>query len=275
MLSEQKLINEMLQAEDVKSFIDQEKITKDEFDRYLAVFLSYYIARKKCQDCQGMCQQARKYMMPVLNKDGLYIDLDFKSCPFKANDYQANILYLSTNFVENKDLYLNEARQEVLSYVKKYLKNPTQDTKGLYLYGKYGTGKSFIMQYLAIELAKMNYHVAFVYYPDFARKIKSLMMSGNMEEVIDDLKKVDYLFLDDLGGDANSAFVRDEVLLPILQYRMINHKPLFATSNLTFEGLLEHLANSNSGIELAKASRMIERIRQLCKPLELKDQNYR
>lgn len=275
MLSEQKLINEMLQDEEVKSFIDQEKITNDEFERYLSNFLSFFIAKKKCLKCGGNCVQERKFMMPKLSKDGLYIDLDYVDCPYKANDYQANILFFSTIFSENKDLYLNEARQDVLKYIQKYLQNLKLDAKGLYLYGKYGTGKSFIMQYLAIELAKRDYQVAFVYYPDFSRRIKSMMTSGNMEDVIDDLKRVDFLFLDDLGGDANSQFVRDEVLLPILQYRMINHKPLFATSNLTMDALLEHLSNSSSGIEVAKASRMIERIRQLCKPMELKDQNYR
>ena len=47
---------------------------------------------------------------------------------------------------------------------------------------------------------------------------------------IRDRLKVDYLLLDELGEENITAWSRDEILLTILSYRLLNHLPTFFTS---------------------------------------------
>ena len=81
--------------------------------------------------------------------------------------------------------------------------------------------------------------------------------------------------LDDIGAENVSSFNRDEVLGPILQYRMEEGLPTFFTSNLTLEELEENLSLTTSGSDKVKARRIIERIKQLTKQMELVSKNRR
>jgi primosomal protein DnaI len=174
-------------------------------------------------------------------------------------------------------LIINNNRLGVLKEVKRFLEtyeaNPKQ--KGLYVHGKCGQGKSYIIAYLALELANKGIDVAFVYYPDLVRTIKSMVTTGGINELVNELKRVPILILDDFGGESNTNFIRDEVLLPILQYRMVNKKPLFITSNLDRNAIIDHLSESTKEIDYQKAVRVFERIKTLVDFIELNDQNYR
>ena len=90
-----------------------------------------------------------------------------------------------------------------------------------------------------------------------------MVTTGGINELVNELKRVPILILDDFGGESNTNFIRDEVLLPILQYRMVNKKPLFITSNLDEKGILDHLSESTKEIDAQKAVRVFERIKTL------------
>ncbi|MBQ2891982.1 MAG: ATP-binding protein [Bacilli bacterium] len=282
-LSEKKLINEMLQDEFVRDFINEHKITKEQFNRNLETFLAYYIKSLKCVGCKGLseCKQTRHGLMPILDKNEIYIDLQFVECVYQeeANKNKNEHLHLyNTSFSDIQgEVFVNKERSDVLTFVKRfldsYLENPHQ--QGLYLSGSYGCGKSYIMGNLALSLTKLGVDVAFVYYPDFVRMIKSMITTGGISRIVDELKRVPVLFLDDFGGESNSNFIRDEVLLPILQYRMVNKKPLFVTSNLSDKEIIAHLAESNKEVDGIKALRVFERLRSLMVFKELSDKNYR
>ena len=81
------------------------------------------------------------------------------------------------------------------------------------------------------------------------------------------------MLLDDIGAEKCSAWARDEVLGPILQYRMDSHLPTFFTSHLTLEELETSLAMTSSGVDKVKARRIVERIKQLTTDLELISKN--
>ena len=83
------------------------------------------------------------------------------------------------------------------------------------------------------------------------------------------------MLLDDIGAENCSAWARDEVLGPILQYRMESHLPTFFTSNLTIEELETSLAATATGVDKVKARRIIERIKQLTVTIELVSENRR
>ena len=51
--------------------------------------------------------------------------------------------------------------------------------------------------------------------------------------------------------------------------------PTFFTSNLTLDELETHLATTKNGVDVVKARRIIERIKQLTEELELISENRR
>lgn len=101
------------------------------------------------------------------------------------------------------------------------------------------------------------------------------MFSDTFKEVIEYIKKVDLLLIDDLGAENLTAYNRDEILCPILQYRMDNNLTTFITSNLNIDDLSMHLSSSKNGVEIIKAGRIISRIRQLTVDMELISKNLR
>ena len=147
--------------------------------------------------------------------------------------------------------------------------------KGLYIHGPFGTGKTFILMRMAKELAKKNHKIIFAYYPDLVRHIKQLISTNGVEAMVQKLKKIEILILDDVGGETNSAFIRDEILTPILQYRMEAKKPVFMTSNFNFDELRTHFMETRDEKDMVKSDRIMERIRFMMRDIELLGPNMR
>ena len=109
---------------------------------------------------------------------------------------------------------------------------------------------------------KITYNTHF--YMDFNWKNEYV---GLMESEVDGVK---YYFIDN-----EFYFNRDEILGPILQYRMEENLPTFFTSNLTLEELENNLSVTSSGVDKVKARRIIERIKQLTVDIQLVSKNRR
>ena len=98
----------------------------------------------------------------------------------------------------------------------------------------------------------------------------SLNNQTEFEKIIDDLKNVDVLLLDDLGSENMSAWVRDEIFGPLINYRLMEKKPVFITSNLNpKEDLKNHLAGDKTKANLLKADRIIARLNDSIKTIAM------
>ncbi|CCV64060.1 DNA replication protein DnaC [Alteracholeplasma palmae J233] len=165
-----------------------------------------------------------------------------------------------------QDAYLDEFRtdtpnkEKALEHVKKFISEYPKVDKGLYLYGPYGTGKSYLLSAMAKELTKNNLNVLFIFMPDLVRSIKNDMQNGILEKRINQLKQCDCLILDDLGGENVSDWFRDEILFPILHYRLSAHLPVFITTNLTPKQLVDTLAQTKNPDAKVKSARLIRRV---------------
>lgn len=134
-------------------------------------------------------------------------------------------------------------------------------TRGLYLQGHFGTGKTFLMCYMLHELAKAGYSGVIVYMPEFVEDLKSMMQdSQKLKETVEMMKDTDLLIFDDIGAENLNPWARDHVLGSIMNYRM-NRKPTFFTSNYSLKELEEHLSfTSKDGEESHKGQRLMDRI---------------
>ncbi len=73
-----------------------------------------------------------------------------------------------------------------------------------------------------------------------AEDYQEIIQDNSIGEKIDAVKRVQVLMLDDIGAEAMSSFVRDDVLGAILQFRMLENLPTFFTSNFDFKQLEHH-----------------------------------
>jgi primosomal protein DnaI len=144
--------------------------------------------------------------------------------------------------------------------------------KGLYIYGKYGSGKSYLLSALASELSELGYLVILTYMPDLVRSMKGGLQAFDLEKRINILKQVDILMLDDIGGEFSSAWFRDEILMPLIQYRLSANLPTFFSSNYSLRELTETMSISNASEDnRIKAARLVRRINDMTHVIKLSD----
>lgn len=168
----------------------------------------------------------------------------------------------------------NQALERALMFVKQY--SPNRFVPGLYLSGSFGVGKTYLLGAIANQLADQGVQTTLVHFPSFAVKMKSSIGKNTTDQERDRIKQVPVLMLDDIGADALSAWVRDEVLGVILEYRMQEELPTFFTSNFTMAQLVDHLAiDSQGNQEPLKAMRIMERIRFLSREIVVEGDNLR
>ncbi|WP_347836535.1 primosomal protein DnaI [Gracilibacillus sp. JCM 18860] len=276
---------QVLQDEGIQALLsDHLEFEESDIDRHLIKLYEYKEASKDCKDCPNLagCKNIIKGYTPHLELNDQDISIRYEKCSYKIQDElqkekeslvqslympkqikEATLAQLDTTSYERKDI-----GKEIIEFVKHY----SQDSfrKGLYIYGPFGTGKSFILGVLSNELKKKRINTAMIYMPEFVREMKASIQNDSLQSKIEHFKKVDVLMFDDIGAESISPWFRDEVLGAILQYRMMEELPVFFTSNYDLDQLEAHLATSNRGdVETIKAGRIIERIKQLSKPIEL------
>ena len=280
-----ELFKEILNDEVITNLIQENNLTTEDLLANDSLLVSYLINKEKWLNCKGLnnCKQNQiGYLKELFYEEETFKTIStpchYQEVLLNEEDKQKRLKLIGIDYsLYEGELFTNNNRKEVLTKVKKVLTDYVNGTliKGFYLHGSYGCGKTFILAFLAKTLADNGADTIFAYYPDLVRKIKSYIGKDEFEETIEELKKAEVLILDDFGGETPSSFIRDEVLLPILQERMIYKRPTFMSSNLNTEQLLEHLAEGKTGVDMTRASRVWERIKALMGFVELNDNNYR
>lgn len=176
--------------------------------------------------------------------------------------------------IDLQDVNRRKIMTEITEKIK-VLQDNLHQVKGLYLYGPFGVGKTYILGAVANLLSDYGLTVTMLHYPTFAQEMKSSIASNSVLSNINKIKGVDVLMLDDIGAEANSAWLRDEVLAVILEYRMKEQLPTFFTSNFSMADLQQHFQETRDATETVKAQRLMERVRYLASELFLDGENRR
>ncbi len=279
---------EALSNKDFKEYVDSLDVSSDILIKYTASIEDAIIEKNNCKNCSSLknCPNTLKGHIYTAIKDGNNLNFSYIPCDKLIKEestyaYKKNITCfdLPKEISEasfSKAYRDDNKRLPIFKYFKEFMDSYLKDKKGkgLYLSGSFGSGKTYLIAALFNELAKKDINSALVYYPELLRSLKS-SFGSDYEEKFDFIKRVPLLLLDDIGAENTTSWSRDEVLGPILQYRMEEELPTFFTSNLTLEELEKTLSTTNNGIEKVKAKRIIERIKQLTVPLELISKNRR
>ena len=228
---------------------------------------------KKCKSLLGCPNKIKGFCYKPLLIDN-YLSFSYIECLKKKemdlkNKFLENVYYFeipsSLKAASLKNIYKDDSKRiEVIKKIKEFYDNYKKghSSKGIYLSGSFGSGKSYLIAALFNELAKYNINSAFVYFPELLRSLKA-GFGNNYNDVFETIKKVSLLCLDDIGAEKLTDWARDEILGSILQYRMDNKLPTFFTSNLNLLELENHLQITSSNSDKVKARRIMERIKYL------------
>lgn len=282
-----KIINHPLIAE----FQQENDIAADMLRRSLPKLSKYLDEQKKCAACAGLeaCpNMVGGHCSQLVGYEG-YIDIQLRKCAkqeayeeaekrrrlFKSHKVPKDVTSATFEAMDFDPDRLPVIRQ-VLDYCKLFV-DGNIPRKGLYIHGTFGIGKSHMAAALANQLTSMGVDSFMVYVPEFAKEIYASFKSDvSTDELIDAVKDVRVLILDDIGAENLNPYLRDDVLGNILQHRMSQHLPTVYTSNLSPSELQQHLSYTpKGGTEIIKARRIMERIRHFVKVLEVKGTNRR
>ena len=281
----QDLVQKIMKDPDVAAFIQQESLTPEELNRSISKFNQYITERDKF--LRGDTDYIAKGYKPILVMNHGYADVSYEETPeliaaekeaaiknrLKLINLPASLRKASLAQVDLDDLGRLPVFEKLLAFVEQY----PAIQKGLYLYGDFGVGKSFMVAALAHDLSeKRGVSSTLLHYPSFVIDVKNAIGDGNVKTLVDEIKLSEVLILDDIGAEQSTAWVRDEILQVILQYRMQENLPTFFTSNFNFEELELHFAKGKHGNdETWEARRVMERIRYLTEETRLEGVNRR
>lgn len=280
--------NEALKDPKFKTLIDKLKLSYEELSKYTTVLQDCSIEYDNCLNCKNILECKNKikgyaYLPEIENKK---IKFGYKMCKknekiTKENKHLENVYcYNVPAQIRNakmKEIITDDKnRFKVIKWLNNFIKNyDSKKQKGLYLYGSFGSGKTYLISAMFNELAKDGVKSAIIFWPEYLVNLKSSFGQSDYQEKIDKIKKVPLLLIDDIGAETTTAWSRDEVLCPIMQYRMQEELPTFFTSNLDIDMLEQHLSISKNGVEEVKARRVVERINYLTEKIEMISKNYR
>ncbi len=254
----------------------------------LSLFKEYLKSQQECVNCHGLneCVKTHPGQRMSVEYNGILVPV-CEHCPyyyakqehdshlkyFVYSDIPENLqnVFLSTMKVDN-----NEDARKLFILLNQIILG--EFDKGLYIYGNFGVGKTYSCIAFLNELARKHHKVAFVKMNDFANKMRNLAIKDNdqMHDILDRLKEVPYLVIDDIGAETTTSFIRDDLLFNILDYRMSHNLMTIFTSNHSLKTLYDaFLYDKNQNRDDLKAGRLMERIRTLGLEFHLSGNNHR
>lgn len=274
---EEMMTNHILKDKYIVKFLEKYQLSKEIIKKNEQVFYEYYLSKKNSKKIE---------YKPKLKFENQNIYLVFEESEKQKKIRQEKLLsnriktaYISKNILNSNFSNLTQNKNKLLLATelieiadKKLAHLPT---RGLYIYGKTGIGKSYLVASLYNYLKSKGKEPAIIYFPEFVRKMKSKITSGDYTDIIDELRAQEILIIDDIGAENISEFVRDEILVPIINYRSTENLLTFFTSNLSIADLGDFLSTTKNTIDETKALRIIDRIRHLANQVYLDSENER
>lgn len=274
-----------LKNSNFKAIVKNLKLDDSILKKYTSLLEECSIEYGHCKECKSLFDCKNKvegFCNLPINVNGT-LTFTYKPCKYKQiiekkNKYLDNVKFFNTpEYVKEASLdniyKTDKKRFEVINWLMDFLddfENGNQ-CKGLYLHGNFGCGKTYLISAIFNELAKSGHKSSIIFWPEFLRQA----FYDDFRDKFEYIKKVPLLLIDDIGAEGLTAWNRDEILCPLLQYRMDNNLTTFFTSNLNIKELETHLSNSKNSVDEVKARRIISRIEQLTIDLEMISKNLR
>jgi DNA replication protein DnaC len=192
--------------------------------------------------------------------------LSFETCKQSLIGYETIIIYddiFDKEILSNRKCYkyrgsCNDERVRHIkykvfeSYNKPELLKALQEEKCIYISGKVGLGKSHFLYYTANGYNERGKSVYIAHIQDIVEFVLNCVKTNEpYGGLINDLKNVDVLCLDDLGNEAFSDFIISTVLQPVINHRYLNEKITVVSSNYKYTELLNVYSKKSDSMRVA------------------------
>ncbi|MDD8048288.1 MAG: ATP-binding protein [Thomasclavelia sp.] len=278
-------VAKIMQDDRVKAFLKDNNLSQKDVEDNWNTFLLFVEDNNICNGCRSIdnCHKNAIGRIKALVYEYGNIHLDMSYCK-NASDLEKDNAILRNMVFKNvpdslvlkkvKDITIlkdeNTNVKSILKNFSDYCNNPS--SKGFYLQGKPGTGKSTLMGLLTRQLAKKG-TCGYISFPSFLLELKSSFDNDSFSETMRLINKIDYLIIDDLGDENITPWSRDEILSTIVSNRLSLKKPIFFVSNYKLEDLSKlYLIKKDN---LPKVENLISNISASVKYLELKGKDLR
>lgn len=281
-----ELIVQLQKNPNVQKFLSEHELPESFVEQFPFRIQKGMNNLKRCEKCIGLnsCTQPKKGEVNVLTYDGMlrlqpmlcHYAKNFKNERNHLKKYWINQMPEHLHTVSLKQIDKKKESADYLRALSEVTMNLIDSQEGLFLYGAVGTGKTYLAACIANYYARKGNTVVFVQTSSWISRMKGMLNDPDgFERDLEMLKRADVVILDDIGAESVTPWVRDELLFTVLNERMENHKLTYFTSNEDLKTLEDHFAYSSMGEEKMKAVRIMERVKKLSKPLEIKGKNRR
>lgn len=231
--------------EELKNLEDEIKSTEEKMHKMLILsgYPNDYLEEKyhcdKCEDTgvyNGKMCSCKKTIMVNIAREKSSLNEQMKHQNFDMFDINV--------FDSNKDRTHGVSQkvymQRMKDYLEKYSKEYPENKQSLLLYGKVGTGKTYLLSCMAKEIIENGYSVIYLSAMQLLKQLFSIRYQNFNEkpqpEVEDIIYNCDVLMIDDLGTE-NSTETNISLLFDLLNYRIQNQKTTIISTNIDLDEL--------------------------------------
>ena len=230
----------------------------------------FAVDMKNCKDCKGLkyCNKDPKYIVSsVTYKNGI-VDRNIIPCKkyLEFTNFKKRLVafdfpeeWLENTIAGDVSNIRSKAKMQILARYNAAIEN--KQGNWVFVKGSIASGKTFYLATLCVDAARNGTfeNIFFMNVPERFKELADLAFSKNpkFNDEIEKYKTADFLVFDDFGNEFKSDFVRDNILFPILSYRVKNKLFTMFTSNYTIEDCASMYQTTNA------SKPKIEQIRQM------------
>jgi len=219
-------------------------LTDETIKAELPLVSAYQDDRAYCKKCPGL-EHCAKEPNPLAEMRLVFVDglpqREYSPCALYMAKDRLLKGYLYRDFPEEwlsstpKTLPRTSRVLQVLSAFVSAMKTPEQSW--VYLMGAMGSGRSFLLASFANLLVNDGKKVAYLNSNKRFDELKGLAISARpvFEKKMAELEGCDLLVLDDFGSEYKSDYVRDQIVMPLLNERAKKSLPIFFASDFSLD----------------------------------------
>lgn len=235
--------------------------------------------RALCKNCTGSpCRKPfNEYTVPTVFGEGEEARIVHAWCKFKPRKSVYRRALIPPKYVGKTfdDYTVTQGNKKAVEGAKWFIDNKA--TRGLYLFGDVGTGKTFLAALIAQEYAAKGKTVIFGDVPSLLADLKATFGKGGTEDLLNRYCDCALLILDDIGA-GKVADWNVGILYQVINARYNADKLTVATSNCSLqelEGVLTVRDSYGRTVDDLTGKRIVSRLKEMTYPLLLEGNDRR
>lgn len=274
-----EVVAEILEDYDVKQFLTKyEDYLDDEIIRTGRSTLLEFVRNKDNPHHKPILQLYNSQIAITYQQRNTPLQLKYRDKVPSRLIYDASTRKYKGVSIADYEMDMNNAN--AYGYVVDFIENYRygDKSKGIWLVGKFGIGKTYLMGAMATELSKRQVGVNFIsasqLMNDMYETIRANSTDDSVQKQLGYLQKSEVLIIDDIGTEKITRNNIVDILYTIVKYRGEHNKPTFITSNLTKDQYYKAIYDTNA-VNRMDIARYKEQLDVLTREVHMIGQNRR